>query len=102
MNQVVLSGVVTEEPELKYSQGGKAYCNLTIQTDDGGGYYSEVPLVMFGKAAEETANSGIVVGMFIEVTGAIQSQKKEGRDGQEWTNISVKAFRINLPGAAQA
>ena len=30
MNQVILIGRVTKDPELKYSQGGKAFCNFSL------------------------------------------------------------------------
>ena len=30
MNQVTLIGRLTKAPELKYTQGGKAFCNFTI------------------------------------------------------------------------
>ena len=57
MNNVVLIGRLTKDPELKYSQSGKAYCRFTVAVnrDFNKDEADFINCLAFGKTAETIA-----------------------------------------------
>ena len=86
INNVVLLGNITKEPEVKKSKSGKKYVLFTIALN-GKDKTTFVPCVAFEKTAELIKNY-FVQGSFIGVTGSLDIQKK---DDKYYTNIIVNA-----------
>lgn len=87
MNKVVLIGRLTKDPELKFTPGnGNAVCNVTLAVDrkmpnrDGVREADFVPVIIWGKQAEATANY-MSKGRLMGVCGRIQIRSYEAKDG---------------------
>lgn len=92
MNSVCLIGRLTRDPELRYSQNGKAVCRFTLAVDRGlakdkkaeaessGQPTSDfISMVSFGKTAELISNY-VSKGQQIGVCGRIQTSNYKGKD----------------------
>lgn len=87
INQVTLVGRITKDPELKYTQDGKAVANIVLAVNR---HYKNpsgeieadfVHCTLWGKTAENTANycrKSSVIG----VTGRIQTRHYENHEGK--------------------
>lgn len=87
MNRVVLIGRLTKDPELKFTPGsGNAVATFTIAVDrrmpnkDGVREADFIPIVVWGKQAESTANY-MSKGKLIGISGRIQTRSYEAKDG---------------------
>ncbi|KFX55278.1 single-stranded DNA-binding protein [Clostridium botulinum] len=86
MNKAVLIGRLTKDPELRFTPGaGTAVTTLTLAVDK---YNSKsgqkeadfVPVVVWGKQAESTANY-MTKGSQMAISGRIQTRNYEAKDG---------------------
>ena len=79
MNKVVLIGRLTKDPELKYTPGsGTAVTTITLAVDrrfskDGQREADFIPVVIWGKSAESTAQY-MSKGELFGVSGRIQTR----------------------------
>ena len=86
INKVVLIGRLTKDPELKFTPGaGTAVCTFTLAVDrrfkkEGQPSADFVPIVIWGKIAESTANYK-KKGELIGVAGRIETRSYEAKDG---------------------
>jgi single-strand DNA-binding protein len=86
MNKVVLIGRLTKEPELKFTPGsGAAVTTLTLAIDKyntktGQKEADFVPVVIWGKQAESTANY-LSKGSQVAISGRIQTRSYDAKDG---------------------
>jgi single-strand DNA-binding protein len=87
MNKVVLIGRLTKDPELKFTPGnGTAVATLTLAVDrklpgkDGKREADFVPIVVWGKQAEATANY-MAKGRLMAVGGRLQTRSYDAKDG---------------------
>ncbi|MCM8711946.1 single-stranded DNA-binding protein [Clostridium sp. SYSU_GA19001] len=87
MNKVVLIGRLTRDPELKFTPGtGTAVATFTLAVDrrlpnkNGQREADFVPIVVWGKQAESTANY-MSKGKLMGVSGRIQTRSYEAKDG---------------------
>lgn len=87
MNNVVLVGRLTKDPEIRYSPNGKAVCRYTLAinrsfTNTNGEKDADfISCVSFGKVAENLANYQ-EKGSLIGVVGRIQTGSYENQQGQ--------------------
>ena len=88
MNKVVLIGRITKDPELRITPGsGAAVTTITLAIDK---YNSKtgqkeadfVPVVIWGKQAESTANC-LVKGSQVAIGGRVQTRNYENKEGQK-------------------
>jgi single-strand DNA-binding protein len=82
MNNVVLVGRLTKEPQLKKTNGGTSVCEFTlaVQRDKGNADFPNV--VTFGKTAENLAqwqHQGSKIG----VVGRLQTRTYDRQDGSK-------------------
>ena len=101
MNKVVLIGRLTKDPELKYTPGqGTAVTTVTIAVDrqktkDGKKEADFIPVVIWGKSAENTATySG--KGKLIGIAGRIQTRSYEHKDGYKVYVTEVVAEEVQF------
>ncbi len=106
MNKVVLIGRLTRDPELKFTPGaGTAVTKLTLAVDK---YNSKsgqkeadfVPIVIWGKQAESTANY-MVKGSQMAISGRIQTRNYEAKDGTKRYVTEVVAAEVKFLGKAK-
>lgn len=85
MNQVVLIGRLTKDPELRYTPTGSPVCQCTIAVDNFNSKTKEknadfIPLVIWGKQAENTA-SYMLKGNQIAINGKLRTRTYEDKEG---------------------
>jgi single-strand DNA-binding protein len=85
MNKFIISGNITKEIELKYSQAGKAYAKFTVAVRrkfdrEKSDFFN---VTVFGKQAENVANF-LDKGSKVLIEGEVQIDSK---DGKYYTNV---------------
>ena len=106
MNNVVLIGNLTRDPELSYTpQNQTAVCNFTIAVNrpkkegqDQGADYPRV--VVWGKQAEN-CNNYLSKGRKVAVRGRIQTGSYKDRDGRTVYTTDVVADNVEFLPSAQ-
>ena len=97
MNNVILMGRLTRDPELKYSQAGKAYCRFTvaINREFNREEADFINCLAFGKTAETIAE-WLGKGRRIALQGRIQtgSYQNSNRDTVYTTEVVADRFEF--------
>lgn len=98
MNKVILTGRLTKDPELSFTQGsGKAVTKFTLATDSGYGDNKEtafIPVVVWNKPAEAVANN-TKKGSKVLVQGKISTRSYDAKDGTKRYVTEVTADAYN-------
>ncbi|MCC0683176.1 single-stranded DNA-binding protein [Clostridioides sp. ZZV14-6345] len=101
MNQVVLVGRLTRDPELKYIPGtGTAVASFTIAIDrnyinkEGKRDTDFIPIEVIGKSAEYCANY-IIKGKLVALEGNIRVDNYQTQSGEKrtFTKVSTKSVQ---------
>ncbi|MBU5486385.1 single-stranded DNA-binding protein [Clostridium sp. MSJ-11] len=102
MNKVVLIGRLTKDPELRFTPGtGTAVATFTLAIDrrfaskDGNKEADFIPVVVWGKQAESTANY-MSKGKLMGVSGRIQTRTYEAKDGTRRYVTEVVADEVQF------
>ena len=101
MNKVTLIGRLTKDPELKYTPGaGTAVTTLTLAVDrrftkDGQKEADFIPVVIWGKQAESTAQY-VSKGKLLGVAGRIQTRSYDAKDGTKRYVTEVIAEEVQF------
>jgi single-strand DNA-binding protein len=102
MNKVVLIGRLTKDPELKFTPGtGTAVATLTLAVDrrvpnkSGQREADFVPIVVWGKQAESTANY-MSKGKLMGVSGRIQTRSYDAKDGSKRYVTEIVAEEVQF------
>lgn len=91
VNQVILVGYTTQDPEIRYTSDGKAIANITIATNEEwkdkntGEKKSKAEyhrVVIFGKLAEITGEH-VKKGFLLYASGQLQTRKWQDQSGQD-------------------
>lgn len=90
MNKVILIGRLAKDPDVKYTQSGKAVCSFTLavdrrgkKTDTSGQPTADfIPCVAWDKLAEVMGNN-LSKGRRIGVEGRMQVRSYDGQDGSK-------------------
>lgn len=107
MNKVILVGRLAQDPEVRYTQGGKAVAsfNLAVNRFGGGSAQKEsadfIPIVAWEKLAEICGNN-LTKGSQILVEGRLQIRSYETQDGQKRRVSEVIAQSIEFLGSKRA
>ncbi|WP_449538013.1 single-stranded DNA-binding protein [Ferdinandcohnia sp. Marseille-Q9671] len=103
INQVILVGRLTKDPDLRYTQDGKAVASITLAVSRnfksaGGSIDTDfVNCTLWKKTAENTANycrKGSILG----VTGRIQTRNYQNNDGKKVYVTEVLADSVKFLG----
>ena len=103
MNKVILVGRLAQDPDVRYTQGGKAVAsfNLAVNRFGGGSAQKEsadfIPIVVWEKLAEICGNN-ISKGSKILVEGRLQIRSYEAQDGQKKRITEVVAQSVEFLG----
>lgn len=101
MNKVVLIGRLTKDPELRFTPGnGTAVASFTLAVDrrfkkEGQQEADFVPIVVWGKQAESTANY-MSKGKLMGVSGRIQTRTYDAKDGTKRYVTEVVADEVQF------
>lgn len=97
MNNVVLIGRLTKDPELKYSQAGKAYCRFTvaINREFNREEADFINCLAFGKTAETIAE-WLGKGRRIALQGRIQTGSYQNSNGDTVYTTEVVADKFEF------
>lgn len=102
MNKVVLIGRLTKDPELKFTPGtGTAVATFTLAVDrkfptrEGQREADFIPVVVWGKPAENTANY-VGKGKLVAVSGRIQTRSYDAKDGSKRYVTEVVAEEVQF------
>lgn len=101
MNSAVLVGRLTKDPELKFAQGtGTAVTTFTLAVNrrfkrEGQPDADFIPIVVFGKQAEATAN-WMSKGKLVSVAGSINTRNYEAKDGSRRYVTEVIANEVDF------
>ena len=100
INNVVLVGRLTKDPELKYTQGGIASCRFTLAVNrpfktNGENEADFVNCVAWRKTAENMANH-LKKGSLAGIEGRIQTSNFEGKDGNRVFMTEVVADSVQF------
>ena len=93
MNKIFEIGRLTRDPEVRYTQSGKAVCTFSIAVDDGYGENKKAyffPVVVWNKAAEACGNS-LHKGSKVAVTGKLSSRQYDNSEGKKVTVFEIVA-----------
>ena len=103
MNNVILMGRLTRDPELKYSQAGKAYCRFTvaINREFNREEADFINCLAFGKTAETIAE-WLGKGRRIALNGRIQTGNYENKNGEKVNTFEVVADRFEFVDSARS
>jgi single-stranded DNA-binding protein len=103
MNNVTLMGRLTRDPELKYSQAGKAYCRFTVAVnrDFNKDEADFINCLAFGKTAETIAE-WLVKGRRIALQGRIQTGSYQNSNGDTVYTTEVVADRFEFIDSARS
>lgn len=99
-NKVILIGRLTRDPELRFTQNGKAVANFTLAVDrtfkrDGQPDADFFRVSVWGKQAENCANY-LAKGRVAAVDGRIEINKYTDKDGQERQGVDVTASDVRF------
>ncbi len=111
VNKVILIGNLGRDPELRYTQGGRAVANFTLATtervqsreagsDERGEWQEKTEwhrIVTWGKTAENCAQY-LQKGRSVYVEGRLQTRDWEDRDGQKRRTTEIVAQRVQFLG----
>lgn len=99
MNQVVLIGRLTRDPELRFvASTGKAVANFTLAVNRVYSKEKEADffrVVVWGKQAENVANY-LKKGSQCAVSGSIQNNNYTDKDGNQRYSTDIQADRVEF------
>lgn len=103
INIVVMSGRLTNDPELKYTQSGMAVCNLRLASNrkwkDKGGNAKEasvfITCVVWDKKAEACAEH-LHKGSPVMVQGRLNLRSWEDKAGNAKSTFEIEATEVNF------
>lgn len=107
MNKVILVGRLAQDPEVRYTQNGKAVAsfNIAVNRFAGGQGQKEtadfIPIVAWEKLAEICGNN-LTKGRRILVEGRLQIRSYEANDGQKRRVAEVVAQNIEFLESKQS
>jgi len=101
LNVVVLIGRLTKDPELRYTQSGKAVATMRLAVDrgytgpDGQRETDFIDVVVWDRQAESVANY-LQKGRLVAVQGRLQIRSYENQDGQRRDRAEVVANQVRF------
>jgi len=100
MNKVIILGRLTANPEIRYTQAGKAVASLTIAVNRGFGSDSAdfINCVAWEKLAEIIGNN-LSKGSQVLVEGRIQNRSYENNQGEKRVITEVVLNNIEFVGS---
>jgi single-strand DNA-binding protein len=103
MNKVIIVGRLTRDPEVRYTQTGKAVTSFSVAVDTGFGDKKRtdfVPVISWEKLAEACGNN-LTKGRRVLVEGRLQIRNYE-KDGEKRLSADVVAQNVEFLDGKQS
>ncbi|CVK18542.1 MULTISPECIES: single-stranded DNA-binding protein [Sporomusa] len=103
MNKVILLGRLTRDPEVRYTQSGKAVASFSIAVNRFAGGQEQadfIPIVAWEKLAE-TCGNNLTKGRRVLVEGRLSVRSYEANDGQKRRVTEVVAQNVEYLDSRQ-
>lgn len=107
MNKIILIGRLTKDPELNYTNSGKAVCKFTLAVNrpysnqDGKSQADFINIVVWNKPAENSANY-LAKGRQCAVEGRLQIRSYEADDGTRKYITEVVANSVQFLSSSKS
>lgn len=108
MNKVILTGNLTKDPDVRYTQGGTAYARMSIavtrpfsKTNNGKPETDFLDLTAWGKQAE-FCGRWLNKGARILVEGRIENNNYEDKNGVKHYGYNITVENIEFAGGKRA
>jgi len=105
MNKVILIGHLGADPEVRYTTGGTAVCNLRVATserkkdrDGEWGEHTEWHSVVVWDKSAENCREYLRKGSQVAVDGSLQTRKWQDNDGNDRYSTEIKAWKVHFLG----
>lgn len=103
MNKVILAGRLVRDPELRYTQTGKAVASFTLAVNRRFSHNNEqqadfIPIIVWNKLAE-VCSKHLFKGSQILVEGRMQIRNYDAQDGSKRYVTEVIAQELEFMGA---
>ena len=103
MNKVILSGRLVRDPELRYTQTGKAVASFTLAVNRRFSHNQEqtadfIPIVVWDKLAE-VCSKHLFKGSQVLIKGRIQIRSYDAQDGSKRYVTEVIAQELEFMGS---
>ena len=99
-NLVVLSGRLTADPELKYTQNNVPVCSFTIAVDrrhkQGEERQADFVNIVAWRSTAEFISKYFSKGSMIGIEGSIQTRRYQDKDGKNRTAFEVVANNVQF------
>ncbi len=104
LNKILITGNLTRDPEVRYTQGGAAVVTLRIAStrryrDTSSGEWKDdtcfIDVVAWRELAERCGNQ-LHKGSPVMVDGRLQSRDWETKEGQKRTSIEINALSVQF------
>lgn len=95
MNNSILLGRITKDPEMRTTQGGKSYCRFILAVDRGNDQADFIPCIAWGENAENTVKY-VRRGRQLLVQGKLQSGSYEDSQGITRYTLDLFTYRIKF------
>lgn len=103
LNNVILVGRLTHDPEVRFTAKGQAVCRFSLAVnshykDTAGNWHDDtsfIPVVVWGESANRCGER-LKKGFPVQAEGKLQSRAWETKDGQKRTSIEVIARRVQF------
>jgi len=103
LNQVVISGRLTRDPELRQTKSGQSVGEMTLASNriwkNANGRQEDTiftDVVVWGKQAETLKNL-LCKGKYVMVSGRLHQESWQANDGSRRSKIVIHAEKIDLP-----
>lgn len=96
MNKAILSGRLGKDPELKYTQSGKAVCVFSMATQDGKDKKTEWHRVVCWERIAENVAQYLGKGSGALVEGRIQTREWDDSDGNKRRMTEIVAYSVEF------
>lgn len=109
LNKVMLIGRLGRDPELRYTQAGKAVCSLSVATDESfkdaqGAKVQRTEwhkVILWDKLAENCAQY-LAIGSLAYFEGKLQTRKWQDNQGQDRYSTEIQAQRVQFLDSKQS
>lgn len=104
MNSVNLIGRLTRDPEVQFTKGGIAYCNLTLAIDrrvkdhEGNKQTDFIPCIAWRKTAE-LCGQYLNKGSQVAIRGELQQENYTDKEGNKRTAYKVMVEEVQFLGS---
>lgn len=99
INQVMLIGRLTKDPELRYTQSSKAVCNFTLAVGRDADHTNFIQCVAWNKTAEAISNY-CHKGKQLGVLGSIYASHYDNEQGQRVYKTEVICSKVQFLGTS--